>query len=49
MWNVKTNVIPLIIGANGTIAKSFRKYPSKTAGKLDICKNSQTGHGRHTS
>jgi hypothetical protein len=25
MWNVKTNVIPVIIGATGTISKSFRK------------------------
>jgi hypothetical protein len=23
MWNVKTSVIPVTIGANGTIAKSF--------------------------
>jgi effector-binding domain-containing protein len=29
MWNVKTKVIPVIIEANGTISKSFRKYPSK--------------------
>jgi hypothetical protein len=26
MWNVKTKVIPVIIGATGTISKSFRKY-----------------------
>ena len=26
MWNVKTKVIPLIIGEIGTISKSFRKY-----------------------
>ena len=26
MWNVKTSVIPVIIGATGTISKSFRKY-----------------------
>jgi hypothetical protein len=25
MWNVKTNVIPVIIGATGTISESFRK------------------------
>ena len=25
MWNVKTKVIPVIIGAIGTISKSFRK------------------------
>jgi hypothetical protein len=26
MWNVKTKVIPVIIGATGTISKLFRKY-----------------------
>jgi hypothetical protein len=26
MWNVKPKVIPVIIGATGTISKSFRKY-----------------------
>jgi hypothetical protein len=25
-WNVKTRVIPVIIGATGTILKLFRKY-----------------------
>jgi hypothetical protein len=28
MWNVKTKVIPVMIGATGTISKSFRKYVS---------------------
>ena len=28
MWNVKSRVIPVIIGATGTISKSFRKYVS---------------------
>jgi hypothetical protein len=28
MWKVKTRVIPVIIGAIGTISKSFRKYIS---------------------
>ena len=28
MWNVITKVIPVIIGATGTISKSFRKYVS---------------------
>jgi hypothetical protein len=28
MWNVKTNVISVIIGATGTISKSYRKYLS---------------------
>jgi len=26
MWNVKTKVIPVTIGATGTISKSFGKY-----------------------
>jgi hypothetical protein len=29
MWNVKTGVIPVIIGGTGTISKSFRKYVNK--------------------
>jgi hypothetical protein len=28
MWNVKTRVISVIIGATRTISKSFRKYVS---------------------
>jgi hypothetical protein len=28
MWNVKTKVIPAIIGTTETISKSFRKYVS---------------------
>jgi hypothetical protein len=27
-WNIKTKVIPVIIGATGTISRSFRKYVS---------------------
>jgi len=34
MWNVKTKVIPVIIGANGTISESFRKYVSNRPRKL---------------
>jgi hypothetical protein len=36
MWNVKTKVMPVIIGATGTISKSFRKYFSSIPGKHDI-------------
>jgi len=36
MWNVKTKVIPVIIGATGTISKSFRKYVSNIPGKLIV-------------
>ena len=27
-WNIKTKVIPVIIGATGTVSKSSRKYVS---------------------
>jgi hypothetical protein len=33
MWNVKTRVIAVIIGASGTISKSFRKYVTNILGK----------------
>ena len=36
MWNVKTKVIPVIIGATGTISKSFRKYVSNILGKHQV-------------
>jgi hypothetical protein len=36
MWNVKTKVIPVIIGATGTISKSFRKYVSNIPGKNEV-------------
>jgi hypothetical protein len=36
MWNVKKKVIPVIIGATGTISKSFRKYVSNIPGKRDV-------------
>jgi hypothetical protein len=36
MWNVRTTVTPVIIGATGTISKSFRKYLSSVPGKHDI-------------
>jgi len=36
MWNVKTKAIPIIIGATGTISKSFRKYVSNIKGKYDV-------------
>jgi hypothetical protein len=36
MWNVKTRVIPVIIGATGTISKSFRKYVSTLPGNHDV-------------
>jgi hypothetical protein len=36
MWNSKTNVITVIIGATGTISKSFRKYLSNIPGQHEI-------------
>jgi hypothetical protein len=36
MWNVKTKVIPVIIGATGTISTSFRKYMSNIPGKHEV-------------
>jgi len=36
MWNVKTKVIPVIIGATGAISKSFRKYVSNIPGKYEV-------------
>ena len=36
MWNAKTKVIPVIIGATGTISKSFRKYVSNIPGKHEV-------------
>ena len=36
MWNVKIKVIPVKIGATGTISKSFRKYVSNIPGKHEV-------------
>jgi len=36
MWNVKTDVIPVIIGATGTIPKSLKKYVSNITGKHEV-------------
>jgi hypothetical protein len=36
MWNVKTSVIPVIIGATGTISKSFKKYVSSIPGNHEV-------------
>ena len=36
MWNVKTKVIPVIIGVKGTISKSFRKYVSNIPGNHEV-------------
>jgi len=36
MWNVKTKVIPVIIGTTGTIYNSYRKYVSNIPGKREV-------------
>ena len=36
MWNVKTKVIPVIIGVKGTISKTFRKYVSNIPGNHEV-------------
>jgi len=35
MWKIKTKAIPVLIGANGTISKSFRKV-SNIPGKHEV-------------
>jgi hypothetical protein len=42
MWNVKTRAIPVIIGATGTISKSFRKYVSDIPGNHDVKERQKT-------
>ena len=36
MWNVKTKVIPVKMGATGTISKSLRKYVSNIPVKHEV-------------
>jgi len=36
MWNVKTKVIQVIIGATRTISKSFRQYMSNIPGNHEV-------------
>jgi hypothetical protein len=35
-WNVKAKMIPVIIGATGTISKSLKQYLSNIPGKHEI-------------
>jgi len=50
MWNVKAKLIPVIIGATGTISNSLRQYLNNISGKHEIkeLKNSRVGHSTHT-
>ena len=36
IWDEKAKVIPVIIGATGTISKSLRQYLSNISGKHEI-------------
>jgi hypothetical protein len=36
MWDVKANVIPVLIGVMGIISKSLRKHLSNVPGKQDL-------------
>jgi len=36
MWNVKTRVIPVVIGTTGTISKSLRQHLSNIPGEHKI-------------
>jgi len=42
MWNVKTNVIPVITGATGTISRAFKKYVSNIPGHHEVKKLQKT-------
>jgi len=42
MWNVKTKVKPVVIGATGTISKSFRTYVSNIPEKHEVKELQQT-------
>ena len=48
MWNVKTKVIPVIIGATGYISKSFRKYVSNIPGNQEVNYRKQPYWAIHT-
>jgi len=50
LWNVKTEVIQLIIGANESVSESFTKYLSNIPGKQDMKELQKTaifGHCTH--
>ena len=36
MWNVKAKVIPVLIGATGTISESLKRYLCNIPGKYEI-------------
>jgi hypothetical protein len=51
MWNMKCSVIPVVIGATGTVTRGLRKYLEEIPGKHSIDslqKNSHSGNIAHT-
>jgi hypothetical protein len=50
-WNVKTKVMPVVIGATETISKSFRKYLSSITRTHEVkeLQKSYIGHSTHTA
>ena len=42
MWNVKTKMMAVIIGASGTISKSFRKYVRIIPGNHEVKEQQET-------
>jgi hypothetical protein len=42
MWNVKTKVIPIIVGATGTISKAFSEYVSNIPGNNEVTELQKT-------
>ena len=51
MWNVKTKVIPVIIGGNWNYFKIIQKIPEQNTGKArnqGTTENSHIGHCTHT-
>ena len=50
-WNIKTKVIPVIIGTTGTISKSLKKYLTNIprAQNQGTTENSHMGHCTLTS
>jgi hypothetical protein len=42
MWNVRTKVIPVIIGATGILSKSFIKYVSNIPGNHEVKETQKT-------
>ena len=53
MWNVRTKVIPVIIGETGTVSKLLKKYVHEQPTRKTRCRgtteNSHIGHCTHTS